>query len=59
VVEEAASNGELLMAKAKGSNTTIAQMRVKKKTSIGKSSRSRPKSKHQKLSHKKYRGQGK
>jgi len=32
--------------------------RVKKTTSIGKSVRSRPKSKHQKRSWKKYRGQG-
>jgi len=31
---------------------------VKKTTSIGKSVRSRPKSKHQKRSWKKYRGQG-
>ena len=33
--------------------------RIKKKTSIGKSVRSRPSNKHQKRSHKKYRGQGK
>lgn len=32
---------------------------VKKRTSIGKSKRSKPKNKHKRRGHKKYRGQGK
>jgi len=37
----------------------IAERRVKKITSIGKSARSKPKNKSAKRNHKKYRGQGK
>jgi hypothetical protein len=36
----------------------IEEKRVKKVTSIGKSTRSRPTNKHQRRSFKKYRGQG-
>lgn len=39
--------------------SSIVQNRVKKVTSIGKSVRSKPKNKHAKRSHKRYRGQGK
>ncbi len=46
------------MKKAKGLPTTRRDA-VKKRTSIGDSVRSRPKNKHKKRSHKKYRGQGK
>ncbi len=46
------------MKKAKGLLTTHREG-VKKRTSIGDSVRSRPKNKHKKRTHKKYRGQGK
>ena len=46
------------MKKAKGLLTSHRDP-VKKRTSIGDSVRSRPKNKHKKRSHKKYRGQGK
>ena len=44
---------------AKASTSSIVLHRVKKKTSIGMSVRSRPSNKHAKRSFKKYRGQGK
>jgi hypothetical protein len=48
------------MAKiASGVGVSAGVKSVKKKTSIGKSVRSRPNSKNQKRSFKKYRGQGK
>jgi hypothetical protein len=40
-------------------NDTIKKLAVKKKTSIGKSHRSRPLNKNKKRNWKKYRGQGK
>jgi len=43
---------------AKTTSTTLKAHRIKKKTSIGKSNFSRPSNKSQKLSWKKYRGQG-
>ena len=46
------------MKKAKGLINNRREA-VKKRTSIGDSVRSRPKNKHKKRSHKKYRGQGK
>jgi hypothetical protein len=46
------------MAKVVGTSTIVLH-RVKKTTSIGKSTRSRPKNKHAKRMTKKYRGQGK
>ena len=46
------------MKKAKGLISTRRDV-VKKRTSIGNSVRSRPKSKHKKRTWKKYRGQGK
>ena len=44
---------------AKQFMTSIYREPVKKRTSIGRSVRSRPKNKNQKRSYKKYRGQGK
>jgi len=44
---------------AKQFTTSIYREPVKKRTSIGRSVRSRPKNKNQKRSYKKYRGQGK
>ena len=44
---------------AKGINIATYREPVKKRTSIGRSVRSRPKNKNQKRSYKKYRGQGK
>ncbi len=46
------------MKKAKGLPNTRLDP-VKKRTTIGDSGRTRPKNKHKKRSHKKYRGQGK
>lgn len=47
------------MAKTSTASNLIAERRVKKRTSIGKSLLSRPKNKSTKRSFKKYRGQGK
>ena len=48
-----------MAGKAKGGATAWHPVKVKKTTSIGKSTQSRPKNKNQKRSWKKYRGQGK
>lgn len=47
------------MAKTTTASSMIAERRVKKRTSIGKSGLSRPKNKSLKRLTKKYRGQGK
>jgi len=47
------------MAKATTASALIAERRVKKRTSIGKSNLSRPKNKNAKRMTKTYRGQGK
>ena len=47
------------MAKRIYQPSAIKENRIRKKTSIGDSSRSRPKNKYKKRTWKKYRGQGK
>lgn len=42
-----------------GTKKTVFKKALEKRTSIGSSPNSRPKAKHLKRSHKKYRGQGK